>query len=596
MLGRNEKRLVDALGELTRLLLLSPVKPNPLEWIESAINLDKDATAATGGLVKMDAWQRPIVAAQFDPDVRQIIVSAVEQIGKSSCWKWPQIYRMIHAPSPELVLFESEVKSEDINQRTIKPIVESLPELRAMLTRENATKGGYLLGNGAVIDFAGAGTNNITSKPYRIAICDELDRYGSYSAAMQQLRDARKRLRTYRNKSLLVVACSPLTEGGGKSPTWEQFEGTDKAYWTLRCLGCGELTMRSCDIYHLQFDRSEEGEIIPTTLRLECPVCGHQHREVSAQECTDRGAYVAKHPEITDRRGFQVGSLAVPRVFSWWDIAQAQIKAGASSDLRTQEDFDNSWRGIAWRKRKANDSTIARRQVDYVEVNTSVKHALFSADTQDDCYYWVVRGFDSKQNTYLLGNGKAANNDELETAWRATYRHGRCCVAGIVDHGGHRPRDVETFVKGKSNCWAYKGNPSIGVRWKLSKECDKLVLANPKIYQRELLYSIYNKPIAGDYDWYLPLVLDDEYLEHIRSLHPPKLLKDRGDYDRWVPNGADHYFDAEKMWLVLREIVVKKYGLGIQTATQPQETTEQRQEAIQRSLERRRQLRRENDY
>lgn len=560
MLGRNEKRLVEALGELTRLLLLSPVKPNPLEWIESAINLDKDATAAIAGLVKLDAWQRDIILAQFDPGVRQIIISAVEQIGKSSTWKWPQIYRMVHAPSPELVLFESEVKSEDINQRTIKPLVESLPELRAMLTRENATKGGYLLGNGAVIDFAGAGTNNITSKPYRVAICDELDRYGSYSAAMQQLRDARKRLRTYRGKCLLIVACSPLTEGGGKSPTWEQFEDTNQAYWTLRCLGCGGLTMRSCDLYHLQFDRSEEGEIIAGTLRLECPVCGHQHKETSAQECTDRGAYVAKSPEITDKCGFQVGSLAVPRVFAWWDIAQAQIKAGASSDLRTQEDFDNSWRGIAWRKRKANDGSIARRQIDCSGIGDKIQHALFSADTQDACYYWVVRGFDAKQNSYLLANGNAKDNTELEIAWNTAYCHGRRCLAGIMDHGGHRPRDVEAFVKGKSNFWAYKGDPRIGVRWKLSTECVKLILANPKIYQRELLYSIHNKPVAGDYDWYLPLVLDDEYLDHIRAIRPPKLLKDRGDYDRWVTTGDDHYFDAEKMWLVLREIIVKQLG------------------------------------
>jgi len=43
----------------------------------------------------------------------------------------------------------------------------------------------------------------------------------------------------------------------------------------------------------------------------------------------------------------------------------------------------------------------------------------------------------------------------------------------------------------------------------------------------------------------------EEYVEHIGALQPDKKVKHGDRYENWKETGDDHYFDCEKMWLVL---------------------------------------------
>jgi len=77
------------------------------------------------------------------------------------------------------------------------------------------------------------------------------------------------------------TVCSPTTING---KIWEEFLKSSQGYFTLRCKGCGKLTMRSCDLHNLQFESDYHEELRTYVVRkgserLVCPVCHHEHVE-----------------------------------------------------------------------------------------------------------------------------------------------------------------------------------------------------------------------------------------------------------------------------------------------------------------------------
>lgn len=147
---------------------------------------------------------------------------------------------------------------------------------------------------------------------------------------------------------MAFFCCSPSTENG---TIWQYFLKGSQGYFTLRCKGCGELTMRSCDVHNLQFE-STYNEHLKTyfvkkgTERLVCPKCGYQHIESEKEWCISHGEYVHVVPELFDELpSFQVGALAsqLPSL-CWSEIANSQLEAGKSADISIQQNFDNSIR------------------------------------------------------------------------------------------------------------------------------------------------------------------------------------------------------------------------------------------------------------
>ena len=128
------------------------LQPDHIRWIENNINLSFDVTSFASDNIKLDAWQKPIIEAQFNERVRRVVIVAVEQIGKSTCWRMPLIYKMLFDPSPNWVIFESDDKAQDVNKRSFNPLLDSIPALSELMNRHTARLNGYDFANGAILD------------------------------------------------------------------------------------------------------------------------------------------------------------------------------------------------------------------------------------------------------------------------------------------------------------------------------------------------------------------------------------------------------------------------------------------------------------
>jgi len=535
-----------------------PVILPPLEWIE-LLDLTNDPTSARNGLLKLDPYQRDPIAAQFDPAIREVVVMAVEQTGKSTIWRMPMLYKMQFEPGPRWIIYESDDKAEDINSSSFLPLVRAVPELASLINRGKITKRRYFLPNGTVLDFSGAGAD-ITSKPERDGVADELDRWPlTIPMISQNLRNFRKRFRTFWriNQGCLVIVSSPK---GTDSPIADQFDATSQGHWYLRCLKCQRLTIPSHAIHRMQWETTEAGHVVADSIRIECPACGHAHPEADAVGMNDRGGYRHKDDENKAQRGYQWGAMAAPRVFSWGQIAAAQLAAGRTADVHAQADFDNTWRGIRFKPRKAREPTkaIIREHCAVLPDPDTLANVFLSADTQDSGWYWIVRGLDVADNTYRLGYGLVKTIEELRAVWDASYL-GIQCELGIIDEGGHgeRPIQAKKLAAATRGLYTYKGNSRIGTRWKRGSERD-LILAIPQQYQADLLYYIYAQPDKSNHYWFLPPEAGDDYIEHIAALRPNNKARHGDRYENWDNNReADHWFDCEKMWLVLLDYARK---------------------------------------
>lgn len=534
----------------------------PADWAEQNIIFTGASDPIQGNLdLSLSPFLRdPINAWELQPwqGLKEVTVVAPEQTGKSLSWECGELWSLEHSPGMSLIYYTSDDKAVRINEEKIEPLIRNVPALAEMLAAPFSKKADcYRLG-GNLVYFGGVGAR-ISSFSARRLVADEIDDWQD-KKGVNALNDLRKRARAF-SAALLYKVCTPRgTETASR--IWREFKNSSMGYWHLRCQGCGELTIRSCDIIRLQWETLPDGELLPETIRCICPKCGREHVESEKFAMNQQGGYIHRVPELVQSApGFQWGALASGFVaFSWPRLAAAQLAAGKTGSMDQQIYFDNAIRGLPFRARKLDDTAQAaiRRHAAPLPEPSAILYRFMAVDTQDDCFYWVIRGMDARQNWYFLACGRADNTADLARVYAGTY-HGGQPIMGIVDEGGHRAGEVRDFCKPRMGLFSYKGNPRIGKKYKESEEVKKLLLVNATHYHTLLLYNLYASTNRGDHYFFMGDDLPAEYKEHMASWRANPAVKDGNAYENWVcPSGEDHYFDCEKMGLALKDYFIEK--------------------------------------
>lgn len=553
--------------------LFASLKPRKYEppdtWAEHSIYFSRPGDPVRGYLdLALSPFLRdPIRAWELHPGdgIREITVVAPEQMGKSLTWFCGSIWSSVYRPSTMLIYYTSDTKAKQVNETKFLPLISNVSALHPYLDLPNSTSASCIRLGPAQIYFGGVGAR-ISSFTSAINIADELDDW-TYKSGISPMEDLRKRARAFAD-GILCKVCTPKgTER--QSRIWREFLRSSQGYWHLRCQGCGGLTIRSCDIHHLKFELGEKTDAgihalpLPDSIRLVCPVCHHEHTEERDRaNLVRQGAYVHKYPDRTNNLGFQWGYLA--NLFpagSWYNIAKAQANAGSSSDEESQRTFDNSFRGLPFKFRRLDSSADRALRIHQAPLPdpATIRWRFFAADTQEDCFYYVVRGMDLHRNTWLLDCGRLATVDELRSAILGQYCGGPV-LAGIIDEGGHRQDEVRQLANTLANVYTYKGNTSIRARWKVSSDYSRLLLGHAEHWRVALLQKIYAAAQTAENYWYTTEVMDDTYIRHLSAYRRPssgKLADELSNGDvscyKKADGADDHLFDAEKMALMLMD-------------------------------------------
>lgn len=495
---------------------------------------------------------------------------------------------MVFDPCQMLICYPSDGKAAETNLTKFEPLVSHIPGLKEELMKPRAKRGDRYKFSNEIVYFQGSGSK-IVSKSCKVVCLDEIDQFSPEHP--QNVRDGWKRTRSF-SACMEFAVCSPTVEKGS---IWQEFLMGSQAYYTLRCRGCGRLTMRSCDIHNLQFESDySEGlrsyTVRKGTERLCCPLCGREHTESEKAWMIQNGDYVHQLPELKRTRpSYQIGALAsMLPALSWSEIAAAQLEAGKTADLSVQQNFDNSWRGLPYRPRPITKDEISSLRDRHIwKVAPSIENAemvFIAADTMDDFVSYAVFAWCTDDSLYMLECGELQHieldqdkrdaidrkrkedglppiqtlEDKLLADYLASDGVGVKPTMLIIDQGGHRAGDVRHFAKGHRNVIMQKGTSMTSAAWRLSDSQERLLLCDEKHWRSAAVYYLYSqRKTDADYLWLYPDI-SDEHIAEIRDVRPDESSKWGNEPRNWVPKtGKDHQFDCIKYAYLAKDFMLQ---------------------------------------
>lgn len=231
----------NALTILKRALSLAAPPPNLKisQWADQYRQLSNEASAEPGRW-KTDraAYQREIMDTMGDPSVDTVVIMSSAQIGKTEIVNNAVGYHIHLDPAPILLLQPTLEMAEAWSKDRFAPMLRDTPSLRGLVRDPRARDSGNTLLHkrfpGGHITMAGANSPaSLASRPIRLVLCDEVDRYpASAGAEGDPVSLARKRSTTFWNRKLLLTS-TPTIKGASRIEA--AFEQSDQRRYHVAC-------------------------------------------------------------------------------------------------------------------------------------------------------------------------------------------------------------------------------------------------------------------------------------------------------------------------------------------------------------------------
>lgn len=567
----------------------------PSEWAEKEFKLGKGY--GEQGQFSFDGreWQRDIVDAPLY--YKTVIVCKPVQIGGSLCaidvpWAWWNKF----VGGRSLIVYADKDTSEDVFEERIKDnIKNNLPDIWSGL-EDDLRREKIILNNG--ISRCGSANieNDFATFPASLVCLDEVSKYKSN---FDVIGAARGRQKSYKGipgyHGILIIVSSPKRHG---DPLYNEIHGG--GVLVLRC----QFPCPRCGEYHELMDENikelpnDKGEYDhnPTRIRLdgaavyECPKCKGVIADIDRWKMLPKYRWVAddevvaKDGQIKNENSLRYKSdsvcfwpnrlVSMPDKFTFADCLSAFFTARQSVDPKAWETYWNEdmARFINPRTEKVSYSHLMQKCGDYLQYSEQARLPnevviLFAGiDTQDDGFYFVVRGFGHGMESWLVREGfihcdmkESVNHDPrvvLEIIRRGILQPRYLkkdgteigIYAGFIDEGGHRQRDVHFICRHIPIFRAYKGSSSPNSDSIKKSEKGEHYMGNTR--QLSELVQKYMESST----WHLPNDITKTYLEQVVKQYWEEEKDRHGNIKyKWVSGNNDHYRDCENyvMGLVL---------------------------------------------
>ena len=164
-------------------VLAPPKKLTISEWADEFRQLSKESSSEPGRWVTDRApYQREIMDAISSPLTDTVVIMSSAQIGKTEILNNILGYYIHYDPSPMLLLQPTLEMAEAYSKDRLAPMIRDTPVLSEKVGDAKAKNSGNTLLHktfpGGHITMAGANSpSSLASRPIRIVLADEVDRY-----------------------------------------------------------------------------------------------------------------------------------------------------------------------------------------------------------------------------------------------------------------------------------------------------------------------------------------------------------------------------------------------------------------------------------
>ena len=388
-----------------------------------------------------------------DPQIQEVVVMAGAQLGKTEAILNIIGYHIHQNPCPILVLQPTlEMAQAFSKDRIASGLLRSTPVLKDKVKDPRARDSGNttlhkVFAGGAVTIVGANSPAGLASRPIRIVLCDEVDRYPTSAGTEgDPIQLARKRSATYFNRKIIMVS-TPTNKGASRIE--DAFEKSDQRKYHVPCKHC-----ESHQVLKWSNVRWEDDQ--PDTAKYMCEHCGTLWNEADRVWAIRNGEWIAQKP-FAGTAGFAINGLNSP----WTPLADGvrdflSVKRNPEQ-LRV---WTNTYLGETWEDagEQIDDFELADRREEMLSVPDEVMVLTAGVDVQDNRLEMTVQGWGKDDESYVLDHITLYGDpstphlwNDLDTQLNKQYEteSGRTLMirAAAVDSGGHFTNSVYAYCK-----------------------------------------------------------------------------------------------------------------------------------------------------
>lgn len=388
-----------------------------------------------------------------DPTISEVVVMAGAQLGKTEALLNIIGYHIAHDPCPILVLQPTlEMAQAFSKDRIAAGLIRSTPCLKGKVKDPRARDSGnttlHKVFPGGAITMVGANSpSGLASRPIRLVLCDEVDRYPSSAGSEgDPIQLARKRSATFWNRKIVTVS-TPTNKGSSRIE--DAFELSDKRHYHVPCKHCEEYQV-------LKWSNVKWEEAQPDTARYMCEHCGTLWSESDRTWAIRNGEWIAEKP-FTGVAGFAINGLYSP----WTPLSD-----GVKDFLNVKRNpeqlrvWTNTYLGETWEDQgeRVDDWALAERREPMEKIPDDVLVLVAGVDVQDNRLEMSVIGLGRDDESYVISHETMYGDPSTPQLWTALdskiFRQyetesGRQIAirSTCIDSGGHFTNSVYSYCK-----------------------------------------------------------------------------------------------------------------------------------------------------
>lgn len=428
-----------------------PPKLTISQWADLYRYLSPEASAEPGKYLTSRAeYQRGIMDAFSAPEVERIVVMSSAQVGKTEILNNIVGYFIDQDPSTILNLQPTLEMAQTWSKDRLAPMVRD-NECLAKKVRSSKSKDSdntilHKLFPGGHITMVGANSPaGLASRPIRIVLCDEVDRYPlSAGAEGDPVNLAIKRTTTYWNKKIGLFSTPTIK---GISRIEKAFLESDQRYYFVPCPHCGVYQRLRWGQVKYSKDNIKEAF-------YECEHCGGHLSDSDRYRAIAKGHWEAQ-TEFKGVAGFHLNELYSPwRKIS--DIVKDFLEAKDKPD--TLKTWVNTSLGETWEEagEALDPDSLEARTEDYKKIPKGGVVLTAGVDTQDDRLEVEITAWGKGEESWLVDYLRLYGDPDQPEVWQqlddvlaSDYPHESGARLNIsatcIDTGGHKTQSVYEY-------------------------------------------------------------------------------------------------------------------------------------------------------
>ena len=384
-------------------------------WADSYRKLSSESSAESGQWrTDRVPFQREIMQVINDPSVEEIVFIKSAQVGATEILLNTIGYYIDQEPSTILCIQPSLSMAQAFSKDRLAPMLRDTPNLKDKVkdarTRDSENTTMHKKFNGGSISLVGANSaSGLASRPIRILLCDEVDRYpASAGTEGDPVSLGRKRTTTFWNRKIILTSTPTIK---GLSRIERAYEESDKRVYLVPCPECEQKQ-------ELKWQQITWLEDKPETASLSCKHCGTIIPESKKQWMLMNGEWQAQAK--SKKVGFHISELYSP-FRTWVELVEDFLEAKKSPELL--QTFANTTLGETWAIEQGEEIDSEKLQNQSEQYNhEAIPHEVLvltaGVDVQADRLEVQVIGWADNLEAWVIEYKIIFGNPATKEVWQ----------------------------------------------------------------------------------------------------------------------------------------------------------------------------------